>query len=30
MHAIIYLLAYAGLIWGCFILVVQALGTYKL
>lgn len=30
MHTIIYLLAYVGLAWGCFILVVQALGTYKL
>ncbi|KAH8156494.1 hypothetical protein CIB48_g11753 [Xylaria polymorpha] len=30
MHTIIYLLAYAGLFWGCFVLVVQGLGSYKL
>ncbi|KAI1113262.1 ceramide glucosyltransferase [Nemania sp. NC0429] len=30
MHTIIYLLAYAGLFWGFFVLLVQALGTYKL
>ncbi|KAI0439735.1 ceramide glucosyltransferase [Xylaria telfairii] len=30
MHTIIYLLAYAGLFWGLFVLVVQGLGSYKL
>ncbi|KAI1420050.1 ceramide glucosyltransferase [Xylaria sp. FL1777] len=30
MHTIIYLLACAGLFWGCFVLAVQGLGTYKL
>ncbi|KAI1272274.1 ceramide glucosyltransferase [Xylaria sp. FL0933] len=30
MHMIIYLLACAGLFWGCLVLVVQGLGTYKL
>ncbi|KAI0453521.1 ceramide glucosyltransferase [Xylaria acuta] len=29
MHTIIYLFACAGLFWGCFVLVVQGLGTYK-
>ncbi|KAI0097319.1 ceramide glucosyltransferase [Nemania sp. FL0031] len=30
MHTIIYVLASVGLFWGCFVLVVQGLGTYKL
>ncbi|GAW19399.1 hypothetical protein ANO14919_088850 [Xylariales sp. No.14919] len=30
MHTIIYLLACIGLVWGCFVLLVQSLGTYKL
>ncbi|KAI0871231.1 ceramide glucosyltransferase [Hypoxylon argillaceum] len=30
MHTIIYVLASVGLFWACFILLVQALGTYKL
>ncbi|KAI0401963.1 ceramide glucosyltransferase [Xylaria palmicola] len=30
MYTIIYLLACAGLFWGCLVLVVQGLGTYKL
>ncbi|TRX91874.1 hypothetical protein FHL15_007193 [Xylaria flabelliformis] len=30
MHTIIYLLACVGLFWGCLVLVVQGLGTYKL
>ncbi|KAI1127843.1 ceramide glucosyltransferase [Nemania abortiva] len=30
MHTIIYVLASVGLFWGCLVLVVQGLGTYKL
>ncbi|KAI0535152.1 glycosyltransferase family 21 protein [Xylaria digitata] len=30
MHTIIYLLACIGLFWGCLVLLVQGLGTYKL
>ncbi|GAP90945.1 putative ceramide glucosyltransferase [Rosellinia necatrix] len=30
MHTIIYLLACIGLFWGCLVILVQGLGTYKL